>query len=122
MSKENSDSTTSVNRVVLLPCPFCGTELHGVDYIGEKDRWVNCDNEKCAMNRIFPSEEEAINAWNSRVELALHNALSTIEYFVDHEIDAMEESGQWSMHAINALLYLQSAVDTKLKEIGKSGQ
>lgn len=124
MSEENSDSTTSVDRVVLLPCPFCGGKAN-VECVGEPDAngdpvvfRVECEND--CMWRQSISELEASNVWNDRVEL--HNALKTIGYFVDREIETMDESGQWSTHAINALLCLQSAIDTKLAEVVKSGQ
>ena len=37
-----------------------------------------------------------------------------IECFVDREIEAMSESGQWSFHAVDALLGLQARIDEKL--------
>lgn len=39
MSEEKSDSTTSVDRVVLLPCPFCG-----------HDPTVHTDSKKFPLN------------------------------------------------------------------------
>lgn len=41
-----------------------------------------------------------------------------IEQFIDREIEAMDESGQWSTHAINALLCLQARVDARLRSDG----
>lgn len=43
--------------------------------------------------------------------------LSEIEGFIEQEIESMDGSGEWSTHAINALLCLQSRVDAKLEEM-----
>ena len=42
-----------------------------------------------------------------------------IEEFIDREIEAMDESGKWSTHAVSALLALQARIDEKLAELGK---
>ena len=52
----------------LLPCPFCG---HGaLTWECWDDTWyVECSNENCGcMIDGFPTEAEAVKAWNRRVE------------------------------------------------------
>jgi hypothetical protein len=66
---------------------------------------MNC--RRCKGTGVFWTPEEPFEA---------------IENFIDRQIEDMDESGQWSTHAINALLVLQSRIDDKLKELGNSRQ
>ena len=53
----------------LKPCPFCGGEADIIDNEYYVD--VSCRNYRCrgfADSLMFESEEEAIEAWNRRVE------------------------------------------------------
>ena len=58
----------------LLPCPFCGGEAVLVPTSGTTVRewFVTCGNLECGVlackTRRFYSEEEAIEAWNTRAE------------------------------------------------------
>lgn len=59
----------------LKPCPFCGdiAHVHPIDILNRYNRrWnVRCDNDKCIAGvvvRHFDTEQEAIEAWNTRYE------------------------------------------------------
>ena len=54
-----------------------------------------------------------------KAQLVSADSLSALESFIDHEIEAMEESGKWSTREICALLALQARIDIKLTELGK---
>lgn len=68
----------------LKPCPFCGGEAHVVigEYAAFEDGYaVQCDNccltfgaygrlgETYQWSCIYPTETEAVSAWNARAEL-----------------------------------------------------
>lgn len=51
----------------IKPCPFCGSSASIIS--GTEDHYVVCRNDDCAaaiVARSFPSEAEAIAAWNRR--------------------------------------------------------
>jgi Lar family restriction alleviation protein len=53
-----------VERVELLPCPFCGSEAES-----HRDGWhfVKCASEECLIDGpVGRTEAEAIAAWNTR--------------------------------------------------------
>lgn len=54
----------------LKPCPFCGGKAKLVETYVEKGIWVysvDCSNCK-TRQQVSKTEEEAINAWNTRVK------------------------------------------------------
>jgi hypothetical protein len=55
---------------------------------------------------------EELDQWNAR------SPLESLENFVDRQIEDMDESRQWTTHAINALLVLQTRIDERLKQMG----
>lgn len=51
----------------LKPCPFCGEEAILAETTNSEELFVECCN--CyAHTGLYCSEQEAIDAWNSRVE------------------------------------------------------
>lgn len=71
MSETNEDS---VQQIVLLPCPFCGsTELNGphiIEYVGDycsPSWWVDCENCPCSMHIMGTDVNVLADAWNTRV-------------------------------------------------------
>ena len=117
MNKENGELTILVNRVVLLPCPFCGKDPR-VEQEGEFGSQITCPDIDCpgCWNRVIYDFHQGVQRWNRRESLAV------IEAFIDRGIESMDESGEWSRHAINALLVLQARVDLKLAELGSRSQ
>jgi hypothetical protein len=69
---------TDAAKEMLEPCPFCGAgskfvgvgasqEMHGDEYITEGRRWsVICGKCGSSCSLHCPSEQEAIEAWNTR--------------------------------------------------------
>ena len=54
----------------LLPCPFCGGEAK-LWRIGAKEpqpEYIICDTPFCVVFGGFYTEQEAVEAWNSRQE------------------------------------------------------
>ena len=57
----------------LKSCPFCGNNGHidVCDGLGSDSYYPQCGTEKCVGNNgwvDFPTEEEAIKAWNTRAK------------------------------------------------------
>ena len=58
----------------LKPCPFCGGEAELVEHevVGyQTDFYVECVTSECIMcmgGLCYPTENEAIEAWNRRAE------------------------------------------------------
>ena len=53
----------------LAPCPFCGGEAKVSPCFTDRDKLlVLCIREDCANMGYFHTEEEAIEAWNTRAE------------------------------------------------------
>jgi formate dehydrogenase maturation protein FdhE len=54
----------------LQHCPFCGADAEIAVMenrtTGTVKFFANCTNEDCVINRHYPSEEEAIKAWNEQ--------------------------------------------------------
>ena len=74
-SEENSESTTSVNRVVLLPCPFCGSQVEVEQHAFNKKYYAEC---RCSVESCtdqFDTQEKVANAWNRRRSTGLVNWL-----------------------------------------------
>jgi len=65
MSKPNNAAATSVQSVVLLPCPFCGNDaddtqgFHGLTVIG-------CSHCQTAQTEPFDEYANAVAVWNRR--------------------------------------------------------
>ena len=58
----------------LLPCPFCGGEAHMESkHYGDTHYWrVWCQTPFCAFMSVAPTEQQAIEAWNTRAERTCH--------------------------------------------------
>lgn len=60
----------------LLPCPFCGGEARVERDSFSGSFYVGCLNDEClgfsGLGWIYKKEEEAIEAWNTRVERTCH--------------------------------------------------
>lgn len=54
----------------LLLCPFCGGEAHMESkHYGDTHYWrVWCQTPFCAFMSVAPTEQQAIEAWNTRAE------------------------------------------------------
>jgi len=68
----------------LKPCPFCGTEPnHMTSELGDRPCfYYECDNPKCgaAEKGWHDTEQEAINAWNTRpIEDALRKEIAQLK-------------------------------------------
>ncbi len=50
----------------LLPCPFCGGEAEAIQ-VYATEWYVECTKCPCTMIGGYYTEEEAIEAWNTRV-------------------------------------------------------
>jgi hypothetical protein len=69
MTKSNNAAATSVQSVVLLPCPFCGDEAKLQKSLTLK--WVKCRRGRCAaQGPCSESEYEAARRWNQREDRA----------------------------------------------------
>lgn len=74
MTKPNDVDTASVQSIVLLPCPFCGSDDVGVSYDDyDFARWVSCNQCECdgALLQVQPGTKEAalagvVRKWNQR--------------------------------------------------------
>ena len=51
----------------IKPCPFCGTDAELIFIKGVYGVCCNNENDCAASVGDFPTEEDAINAWNRRV-------------------------------------------------------
>ena len=52
----------------LKPCPFCGSNNYSVDSYDRHHRWYAWCNDCHALLVGRDTKEEAIEAWNERVE------------------------------------------------------
>lgn len=52
----------------LKPCPFCGGEKVRFAYLGTTESHAICCENCGAESNEFDTEEEAIEAWNTRAE------------------------------------------------------
>lgn len=53
----------------LKRCPFCGEKAEDGYIECFRTHWISCSNEACPMHKVYfeyPTEEEAIAAWNTR--------------------------------------------------------
>lgn len=50
----------------LKPCPFCGGEAELIKIYNTQWHYVQCV--KCKVKTEHKTEQEAINAWNTRVK------------------------------------------------------
>ena len=76
----------------LLPCPFCGGEAELCTWYGggehcETVYTVMCDNDNCPMDVKtfdFPTEAEAVAAWNTRSAGTCHSIdpVDSGEFFI----------------------------------------
>ena len=119
MNERKDQTDKQEQSIVLLPCPFCGGPAGCIESDSYGACHLGCTVEDCS-GYSWPSDEselrERIDRWNTR------SSLSAVEHFIDREIESMDESGQWSTHAIDALLGLQARIDGKLTEMGNPGQ
>lgn len=51
----------------LKPCPFCGGQGDYYYIMTMRKHWIGCSNCNCATDG-YDTEEEAIEAWNTRAE------------------------------------------------------
>ena len=67
-TKESKDSgTEEVQRCVIKPCPFCGSEPTEIKSLNTC--WLRCDNPDCLMTvntYSYLTKEQAIEVWNKR--------------------------------------------------------
>lgn len=64
---------TAVDRVVLLPCPFCGSlpEISGRMRAGNELCVIQCGNKKCpamVARTYLDTFQNAAASWNTRVD------------------------------------------------------
>ena len=78
MDSEKTAPTTEVGCVVLLPCPFCGTDdlcgPHFREYCGDTyspEWWVECNRCPCGME-TKGNAADLVKAWNRRVMFVVH--------------------------------------------------
>ena len=64
MNEQISERRTMA-EVKLKPCPFCGGEAKTQSYY--HDYAVYCRKCEAATRRFYPTKQEAIEAWNRRV-------------------------------------------------------
>lgn len=57
----------------LLPCPFCGGEAEA--RTGEATGWVSCTTPNCDAHQMHYTIEAAVEAWNTRKDAPLLEAL-----------------------------------------------
>lgn len=71
----------TVERVAMLPCPFCGGEAHVVWPLGLSNvRSAECKSKICSATGPWgKSEAEAIAAWNARAAIAAMPGWQPIE-------------------------------------------
>lgn len=76
----------------LKPCPLCGAhaELY-IDFMKHPDElyWVYCAGSvygDCATTRVFHTEKEAVEAWNTRpIESALQARIAETETLMEKD-------------------------------------
>ncbi len=95
MSNPNDD----VERVALLPCPFCGGEaslLNQKGPTGELYQWVECSAcgataGHCDVRSMQDDELHPIDAWNARAAIAAlpgwRDIASRTRFYIDCEFD-----------------------------------
>jgi len=85
MNKLSNDAATSVQSVVLLPCPFCGGDaVSGYDEPSEQ-HFVEC--KECGVAfKSATSQQRCVTGWNNRRSTGLVNWLAS----------EMEKSGEAS--------------------------
>ena len=66
MRKENGQPTTSVDRTVLLPCPFCGEEVDMDRHAFNKRYYVECRCSVECCTSQFDTPSEAAEAWKGK--------------------------------------------------------
>ena len=69
-----------MNKVTLKSCPFCGGEAHTTETARYGNQWgVRCGNyTHCkAFQGFYTTEDEAIEAWNTRAERTCHMKYQT---------------------------------------------
>jgi len=109
----------------LKPCPFCGTKPHPItaDLLTRPCFYYECENKTChaAEKGWHDTEQEAIDAWNSRpIEDALQAEIETLTGKLDSakysdaqfrekakllqaEIDQLRKDNQALVQQVNAL-------------------
>lgn len=61
----------------LKPCPFCGSEAHIYRHPTTGNYAPVCNNDRCEVywQREYGTEEQAIEAWNTRAERTCHKVI-----------------------------------------------
>ena len=72
---QKQDSRDSVDRIVLLPCPFCGDDVELNQHAYTKKYSVGCDCFVESQTRQHDTAENATMAWNKRRVTGLVNWL-----------------------------------------------
>lgn len=54
----------------LLPCPFCGSEVIGMEQYGCGNSFYACTCLECGakVDDVFTSPQKAVEAWNKRAD------------------------------------------------------
>ncbi len=108
----------------LKDCPFCGNDQATVTYNPYQDWHVGCD--KCTMHSyFFKTREQAINAWNRRIDFERIESLERYIKISDKnyaaELSTLRET-QINVLAVNVLIAAKTWFRTRLVYFAKNGK
>ena len=101
----------------LIPCPFCGMTVMAIRNRGGVLPFsVECGRYECnAMTKYFPTEAEAIAAWNTRKPMEqIVERLENASYMTECTFD---EDG-WSNNDNYEVVLLDKAIEIVKEEMG----